>query len=91
MRTGTVTHIDPILKKGYIEDENMQDICFKIDEATGHINAADCVCFEITLEQDGLVATQIKLTSETISTQRYSRFFCPDNHNVQEKQAFDYF
>ena len=90
MRKGTVTHIDPILRRGYIEDENEQDICFKLDSSTEHIKAADSVNFEIILDQNGLIATHVKLAAESESTLSYGSYFCPDSHTGELKQTCNY-
>ncbi|WP_316801388.1 hypothetical protein [Pedobacter frigidisoli] len=90
MRIGTVTHIDPILRRGYIEDENEQDICFTLDSSTEHISAADSVSFEIILDQNGLIATHLKRLAESENTQSYGSYFCPDSHTGELKQFCDY-
>ncbi len=65
MRKGIVTHIDPVFRKGFIEDENGQDIFFDLDEMHGNLNNGDSVKFQIILGPDGLVASDVEALVET--------------------------
>jgi len=60
MRKGVITHIDPFLGKGFIEDENGQDIFFDLELIQSDINAGDLVNFQIILGSDGLVASDVQ-------------------------------
>lgn len=60
MRKGIVTHIDPAFDKGFIEDENGQDIFFDLDLMHNDINVGDPVKFQIILGPGGLVASDVQ-------------------------------
>ncbi|KIA96513.1 hypothetical protein OC25_01810 [Pedobacter kyungheensis] len=60
MRKGIVTHIDILLGKGFIEDENQQDISFPLNYTHHAIRTGSRVEFEIALGTDGLFATDVQ-------------------------------
>ncbi|RBQ07937.1 cold shock domain-containing protein [Pedobacter miscanthi] len=61
MRKGIVTHIDPVFRKGFIEDDNGQDIFFDLDLMQSDIKVGDAVKFQIILGPNGLVASDVQL------------------------------
>jgi len=60
MRKGIVTHIDILSGKGFIEDENQQDISFYLYRTLNGIRMGSLVEFEIALGLDGLFATNVQ-------------------------------
>ncbi|KLT63769.1 cold-shock protein [Pedobacter sp. BMA] len=64
MRKGIVILIDPVSDKGYIVDENEQDIPFFISSLTGGVEVGDRVTFEIKLSKSGLTAVSIAVYVE---------------------------
>ena len=64
MRKGIVILIDPVSDKGYIVDENEQDIPFLLSSLTKAVEVGDRVLFEITLSQSGLMATNVLINTQ---------------------------
>ncbi|WP_293304164.1 cold shock domain-containing protein [Pedobacter sp. UBA5917] len=65
MRKGIVTHIDPVFNKGFIEDENGQDIFFDFELMHNSINIGDSVKFQIIFGPNGLVASDVEPVIQT--------------------------
>ncbi|WP_316799573.1 hypothetical protein [Pedobacter frigidisoli] len=61
MRKGIVILIDPVSDKGYIIDENEQDIPFLLSSLNKAVEVGDRVLFEITLSKSGLMAKNVLL------------------------------
>jgi len=70
MRKGIVTHIDILSGKGFIEDENQQDISFPLNYSHHSIQTGSVVEFEIALGLNGLFATNVQsiVMYETVIT-----------------------
>lgn len=64
MRKGIVILIDPVSDKGYIVDENEQDIPFLLSSLNKAVEVGDRVMFEITLSQSGLIATNVLIYAQ---------------------------
>lgn len=60
MRRGIVTHIDILSGKGFIEDENQQDISFYLYRTLNGIRTGSLVEFEIAMDINGLFATDVQ-------------------------------
>ncbi|UKT64662.1 hypothetical protein [Pedobacter mucosus] len=63
MRKGRITQANPSEIRGFIQDENEQEISFILNNLDANINVTDNVLFEIQLTEFGLTATNIKLST----------------------------
>lgn len=64
LRKGNVTHIDLEYGHGIITDENDQDIHFRLDNVSDQISLNSKIVFEIELQEQGLVAVNVKFAPE---------------------------
>jgi len=60
MRKGIITHIDLLSGKGFIEDENQQDISFYLSDTQSNLRTGILIEFEIALDDNGLFATNVQ-------------------------------
>lgn len=61
MRKGRVLRIDQSIGRGFIQDENEQEIAFCLKSLDENIKINDTVEFEIELTRHGLTAMNINL------------------------------
>jgi len=61
MRKGIIIRIDQSAGRGFIEDENLQEIAFCLNGMDGNIKINDLVEFEIELTAHGLTAINISV------------------------------